>query len=267
MTMKVALIQVSAGPDKELNLRKAVKFVERAAKAGAEFILLPEIFVFRGKLTSGNLKEIAESIPGQITGRFGELAKKYKVSILAGSIFEKADGKKVYNTSVLIDDHGQLRAKYRKMNLFSARLGKRRIREEDNFYRGKNIVLTKVQGFRVGLSVCFDLRFPALYEQYFKRGAGILTVPSAFTKKTGRAHWEVLLRARAIENQCFVLAPNQIGEDYRGIASYGNSMVVDPWGRILARASGNKEEIIYADINMKDIKQAKQILPLKRRRP
>ena len=265
--MKVALIQFGAGANKARNIEKAAALVKRAIEAKASFVLLPEVFSYRGIIESkGWLQQVAEDIPGESLKPLMILAKKNKVFILAGSIFEKIKGsRKVYNTSVLINDRGNIQAVYRKKHLFNASLGKNRIQESKNFLQGTREVLTKVKDFQVGMSICYDLRFPDLYQVYGEMKADVLVVPSAFTKKTGEAHWEVLLRARAIENRCYVLAPNQIGKDARAIASYGNSMVVDPWGRILARASNNKEEIVYAEVDKKILGETRAILPMAKR--
>ncbi len=263
--MRVALIQMSASSDKEANLNKAIRFIQKAATSGAQFVLLPEVFIFRGNLRKGNnFKDVPEKIPGTTTRALAALAKKYKVFILAGSIYERAPGqKKVYNTSVFLNPRGEIQAKYRKINLFNARLGQNNIKEADNFLSGKATLLTKLNSFRLGLSVCFDLRFPEVYREYFYKEADVLAVPSAFTKRTGQAHWEVLLRARAIENQCYVLAPNQVGKGHRGIETYGHSMVVDPWGKILVQGSSSKEEIVYAIINHQEVRRIRRIMPLK----
>jgi len=190
------------------------------------------------------------------------VAKKHKVTILAGSICEHIPGKnKVYNTSVLIDARGVVAAKYRKNHLFDALVGGTNIKESQHFCAGRRMAAARVGSWTVGLTICYDLRFPELYQKYRKAGAHALCVPSAFTKITGQAHWETLLRARAIENLCYVLAPNQIGKDGRGIANYGNSMIVDPWGKVLARASGDKEEIIFADLDQKTLKDRRRTLP------
>lgn len=260
--MKIALIQINATNDKEKNIQKAVSFVHAALRHGAQFVLLPEIFHYRGQTTIKHLKKISEKIPGPSIKPFMEIAKKYKAFILCGSIYEKIKGNtRVYNASVLIGPTGCIVAKYRKINLFDAVLGRKKIRESEKIKAGAKIALTKVKTFKAGLTVCYDLRFPGLYQKYAARGAHVLCVPSVFTKKTGEAHWETLLRARAIENLCYVLAPNQIGKDARGVESYGNSMVVDPWGKILARASGDKEEVLFADISMKTVERVKKILP------
>jgi predicted amidohydrolase len=193
------------------------------------------------------------------------LAKKHKVAILAGSICERIPGeKKVYNTSVLINEFGEVAAKYRKTHLFNAVIGKTKVNESQHFLAGRKMVLVNIGIWTAGLSICYDLRFPEFYRKYTKAGADILCVPSAFTKVTGQAHWEILLRGRAIENLCYVLAPNQIGTDGRGIIHYGNSMIIDPWGRILARASHDKEEIIFADLQRNQLTEYRKVLPMER---
>ncbi|MGE0267821.1 MAG: carbon-nitrogen hydrolase family protein [Candidatus Omnitrophota bacterium] len=260
--MKTAVIQLNATNHKSENIKKAVFFVEKAAKAKAEFILLPEVFVYRGKLNEKDTRiEVFENIPGDTTAIFSELAKKYSTNILIGSIFEKSKNeKKAYNSSVLINNKGKIIAKYRKMNLFEAIIGNKKVSESQQFLSGKDPVVARIGKFKIGLSICFDLRFSGLYKGYYKQGVHILCVPSAFTKITGKAHWEILLRARAIENLSYVLAPNQIGRDAKGIEYYGHSLIVDPWGKILKEATADREEIIYATLDMKTIKKKRQTL-------
>jgi deaminated glutathione amidase len=259
--MKVALIQTCAGDLKSENIKRALSLVEKAIKNHAQFILLPEVFTFRGSLQE-QLASISEDLPGETHASLMVLARKNKVSILAGSIFEKIPKqKKVYNTSALIDEKGKLKGVYRKINLFKANVGAKKFSETNHFLPGNELVLSTVKEFRVGLAICYDLRFPELFWQYGRAKVDMICIPSAFTYPTGKAHWEVLLRARAIENLCYILAPNQFGEDSRGVRNYGNSMVIDPWGNIIARASTDKEEIIYADINKKEIQMRRKILP------
>ena len=259
--MKAAVIQLNAQQDKAKNVAHAVERVRQAIAAKAKLILLPEVFNYRGPLGEV-LNAIAEGIPGESTTPFLELAKKHKVYILAGSVYEKSKNRnKVYNTSVLIDEKGQIAAKYRKINLFEATIGEKTISEKKYFLAGTKESTATVQDFQVGLTICYDLRFPEVYRQYSAGGCHILTAPSSFTKKTGQAHWEVLIRARAIENLCYVLAPNQIGRDWRGVETYGNSLIVSPWGEILARGSGNREEVLYAELHREDIFRAQKVLP------
>jgi len=259
--MKVAVIQLNATSNKKKNLAKAIRLVKRATRNKAKLICLPEVFNYRGGLDKKVFqREAIESIPGESTKPFLKIARAKKIFILAGSVCERSPIKgKAYNTSVLIDEKGRIIAKYRKQHLFAARIGRRNAREPEFFVAGKTASMARIKGFQAGLSICYDLRFPEIYQQYAKKKCHLIFVPSAFTKKTGEAHWEVLLRSRAIENHVFIIAPNQVGRNASGILSYGNSMIVDPWGTILAKASPKREEIIYAQINKKKIEEIKNI--------
>jgi len=259
-SLKVAVIQMAAGPAKEKNLRTALRLTQEAAQHGAQFILLPEVFNYRGK--ESKVSRTAEDIPGPSLKPLMAMALKERVWILAGSIGERAKGsRKVYNSSVLINDRGRIKAVYRKIHLFDVRLRRKKILESTKVLKGSRPALTKVAGIPTGLSVCYDLRFPELFYAYAKKGALLLCVPSSFTWATGKDHWEVLLRARAIENQCFVLAPNQYGVGSHGVKTYGNSMVIDPWGRILARAVTGRQKILYAKLDFKELFRIRKNLP------
>ncbi len=255
---------MSAGADKQKNLFCAEKLIKKAASAGAKFICLPEMFCFRSKRILKELKEnVAEDLNGEIVKRMSFLSKTYGITISAGSFHEKVSGKqKLFNTSICFNPQGKKIAIYRKMNLFEAIIHSRRICESKHFYPGKKRATATVGSFKVGFSICYDLRFPSLYEGYKKQGVEVLCVPSAFTKKTGQAHWEVLVRARAIENRCYVLASNQIGSDGTVVEAYGHSMIVNPWGEIVAQSKSKKEEILYASIKKETIKKVKEALPL-----
>ncbi len=260
--MKIALLQFCADSDKAANLSKALTLSREAIEGGAEFILLPEIFNFRGDSRNKELfTKATEKIPGPTTDAFVPLAKKHHVSFLLGSILEKAPQSLAYNTSVFIGPRGTISAKYRKIHLFDARIGDKMIRESDCFRPGTRPATVKIGEFRAGLSICYDLRFPGLYQNYARKGVEILTVPSCFTKKTGEAHWETLLRARAIENLSYVLAPAQVGMDARGLQAYGHSMIVSPWGEVIACGSAEKEEIIFGEIDIEEVNKARSILP------
>lgn len=258
--MKIALIQFNAGNNKEKNIARALQLVKQAARKQAKFILLPEVFIYRGERSE--LVRVSEAISGPVIKAIAKAAKEYKTHILAGSIYEKITGnKKVYNTSVLINNQGKIIERYRKINMFDAVLGKTRIKEGDVFKEGKKVVSADVENFKVGLSICYDLRFPEIYRKYALNGVQVLCVPSAFTHKTGKDHWHTLLRARAIENLSYVLAPNQVGVDHRGVKSYGHSLVVDPWGKIIAEGTANKEQIIYASLDKKFLLNKRKQLP------
>ena len=261
----VAAIQMNAGPDKDRNIRSAARLVTRAALRWARFILLPETFNFRGKWEKG--ADIAEDIPGPSTQPLIGIAASRDVWILAGSVYERAPGsKRSYNSSALIGPDGKIKAVYRKLHLFDVSLGNKKMSESRSCLKGKEPVLASVSGIRTGFSICYDLRFPELYRRYSGMGARILCVPSSFTRATGMAHWEVLLRARAIENQSFVIAPNQFGIGLGGAPTYGRSMIIDPWGGILASASLDREEIIYADLDLVRLERMRMEFPALRHR-
>jgi deaminated glutathione amidase len=243
----VAAVQLCAGADKAANLDKVEAFVAQAVRHAARLVVLPEVFLWRGPLAEE--QHAAESIPGPSTNRLGELARQLNIHLLAGSILEESGGPKVFNTSVLFDPHGQIVARYRKIHLFDVDIaGHVSIRESDTRRGGEAVVTAPTELGVIGMSVCYDLRFPELYRQLTLSGAEIITVPSAFTFPTGAAHWELLLRARAAENQVYVIAPDQIGRSPSGVLNFGNSMIVDPWGTPSARAA-DREMVIFAEVD------------------
>lgn len=256
--LKAAALQMNSSKDKEKNLSQAGKLIEKAALKKAKFIVLPEVFNYRGSLSTAHL--IAESIPGFSTNYIAILAKKYKVWILIGSLMEKSFSKP-FNTSVLIGPNGKIIAKYQKIHLFDVKLKGKEILESKRNQAGTIPKLTSINKIKIGLTICYDLRFPELYRYYSKKGADIICIPSSFTKLTGEVHWHTLIKARAIENLCFVIAPNQTGTGSGGIKTYGHSLIVDPWGNILAEGSANKEEVIFADIDLDLLKKIRKNLP------
>ena len=261
--MKVAAIQLNAGENKERNIAKALHFVREAIAAGSKAVFLPEVFNYRGALNKKILNEVAEKIPGPSIQPLMALAKEHRVFIVAGSVYEKIPGQsKCYNTSVVINDYGRLSARYRKIHLFDAVVGDRVVKEPQNFFAGKSPVIAPLGPTRLGMSVCYDLRFPELYRKYGKKKCEIISVPSNFTYETGKAHWEVLLRARAIENLAYIVAPNQCGKSSGGIEAFGNSMIIDPWGGVLARASADCQEIILGQVQREALEYSRAILPM-----
>ncbi len=260
--LKIALLQFSAGTDKGSNLKTALALTQEALAKGAQGVLLPEVFNFRGDAKDQEAFRAArENIPGPTVEAFRPLARRAKAFILLGSLLERAPQGLAYNTSVFLDGCGQIQARYRKIHLFDARLADKIIREAELMKAGQRPALARAGAFTFGLSVCYDLRFPDLYQRYARQGAKVLTVPSCFTRKTGEAHWEPLLRARAIENLSYVLAPAQVGTDRRGIQAHGHSMIVAPWGEIIAEGSGDREEIIFGQIEMEEVQKARKALP------
>lgn len=254
-----AAVQLCAGTDKAANVDKAEAFIVDAARSGARLVVLPEVFAWRG--SRAEERAMAEPIPGPTSTRLSALARRLGIHLVAGSILERTEGPKVFNTSLLFDSGGNLAACYRKLHLFDVDIpGHVSVRESDTRTGGQEVVAARTELGTIGLSVCYDLRFPELYRQLTRTGAEIITVPSAFTFPTGAAHWDVLLRARAIENQVYVIAPDQIGRSASGVVDYGNSMVIDPWGKPLARAA-DREMVILADVDREYQARVRRELP------
>ncbi len=261
--MKIALIQMDSRADKARNIKKALAFSEEAFSQGADLVLLPEYFYFRGPIKSAEqLRTVAEPVNGPTMQAFATLARKFRGHLLLGTIYERSsDLQKTYNTAVLLSPAGKIVGSYRKQHLFYMRLSGQDMCEGRVFTPGRRVTVLRVGDFHLGIAVCFDLRFPDIFERSAKKGANLFIVPSSFSYVTGQAHWEVLLRARAIETFSYVLAPNQIGVNAEGARCWGHSMAVDPWGRVLAQASGTQEEIVYVDIERAQVKKYRDLFP------
>ena len=262
--MRAAAVQLNSTDEKARNLAAAERLVRAAAADGAELVALPE----KWNLLAGGetLLAGAEPLDGPSLAAARGWARELGIHLLAGSICER-DGDAAFNTSVLIGPGGEDLATYRKIHMFDVEVGGVSYRESEHERAGAEIVTAPVAGVELGLSVCYDLRFPELYRILALRGARLLAVPSAFTLATGRDHWEVLLRARAVENQAFVLAPNQVGEAPPHYSSYGRSMIVDPWGTVLATAP-DEECFVAAELDLSAQERVREALPsLANRRP
>ena len=232
--MVVAAVQMSSTPDKEENKEAVEALIRSAVSAGAEFVALPELWSCHGLEKA--YRENAEPVPGPTTEFLGGLARELGVYLLGGSILEgEPDAERLSNTSTFFGPDGELAAVYRKIHLFDVKAPDREYLESRTIAPGDEVVTAKAGKTTLGLSVCYDVRFPELYRLLALRGAELLAVPAAFTLQTGKDHWEVLLRARAIENQAFVVAPAQWGQKADGRLTYGRSMVIDPWGTVLAQ--------------------------------
>ena len=259
---RVALAQMTTTDDVAANLECAFALLDEAVAGGAELLAYPEVFA----CIAGRARKLAaaETLDGPIVSAFRERAARDGLLILLGSLHERIpeNPRRVHNTSVLIGAGGEVLARYRKLKLFDVDLPGVRIRESDTIEAGRApppVVGTPLG--RIGLSICFDLRFPEIYRDLRARGAEIVCVPSNFTAPTGEAHWEVLLRARAIENQVYVLAPAQGGRHHPRYRSHGHSMAVDPWGRVLAeRASG--VGLAWAEIDLGRLREVRARLPM-----
>jgi deaminated glutathione amidase len=265
--VRVAAVQLNSNGDKARNLAAAERLVRAAAADGAELVALPEKW---NLLASGEeLAAGAEALDGPSLAAARSWARELGIHLLAGSIAERgADpGEKAFNTSVLIGPDGEDLAVYRKIHMFDVEAGGVAYRESEYEQAGEEIVSATVDGLELGLTVCYDLRFPELHRILAVRGVRLIAVPSAFTAATGRDHWEVLLRARAIENQTFVIAPNQVGEAAPHYSSYGHSAIVDPWGTLLAEAP-DEECFIAAELDFAAQERTREQLPsLANRRP
>lgn len=265
--MRAAAVQLNSDNDKGRNLEAAERLVREAAGDGAELVVLPEKWNLLG--SADDLRAGAESLAdGPSLAAARGWARELGVDLVAGSIAERAAGEeRLFNTSALIDREGEIAATYRKLHMFDVDVGGTRYRESAHERPGEEIVSSSVAGVELGLTVCYDLRFPELYRILAVRGARVITVPSAFTAFTGRDHWDVLLRARAIENQVFVIAPNQVGDAGPNYSSYGHSAIVDPWGTVLAQA-GEGERMILASLDLERQDEIRESLPsLANRRP
>ena len=255
-----ACVQMRVTDDKERNLAVAESLIASAAGRGASLIVLPEMFSWRGP--AEGVAGASESLDGPTLTRIGAAARQHRVSVVAGSIYEsRPDGALPYNTSAVFGPDGSSLGRYRKIHLFDVAIpGRVEVRESDRMAAGQEIVCVDVPAARLGLSICYDLRFPELYRHLVGEDAKLVCVPSAFTHATGAAHWEVLLRARAIENQVYVLAPNQVGPTVEGPPVWGGSSIVDPWGVVLARAPDN-ECVITAEIDLEHLEEVRAGLP------
>jgi predicted amidohydrolase len=257
--MRVAVCQLNARADRTANLAVARDLLDRAAAAGADLAVLPEYVDYLGR-SAGEPKP--EAVDGEFGAAFAEAARQLGMWVHAGSFHETGpDPERTYNTSLVFDRSGGLAAVYRKIHLYDVEIpGRVSYRESRSVAPGTDTTVVDVEGVGVGLSICYDLRFPELYRRLAVAGARILVVPAAFMMHTGRDHWEVLLRARAIENQCYVLAAGQIGDHEPGRTCFGRSMVVDPWGTVLAQAP-DTVGVTVADLDLDRLATIRQELP------
>jgi deaminated glutathione amidase len=259
--MRAAAVQLESTTDVESNLEEAERLVRAAVSDGAELVVLPERLDIRG--ASRDYLEGAQPLDGRPVSWARELAAELRIDLVAGSVAERREGhERVANTSVHAGPDGELKAVYRKIHMFDVEVGGVRYRESEHSEPARDIVFSRTaEGVELGLSICYDLRFPELYRILALRGARIVTVPANFTRVTGEAHWEVLLRARAIENQVFVIAPGQGNRPGPEGDSYGNSMIVDPWGEVLARAPATGVSFVAADLDLERQAEIRTELP------
>jgi deaminated glutathione amidase len=259
--VRAAAVQLQSTDDKERNLAAADRLVRAAAADGAELVVLPERLDVRGGAAA--YAQQAEPLDGRPIAWATQLARELGIDLVAGSVAERREGHdRASNTSVHVGPDGDVKAVYRKIHMFDVEVGGVEYRESEHSEAADEIVVSEAAGgVGLGLTVCYDLRFPELYRILALRGARVVTIPSNFTRVTGEAHWEVLVRARAIENQMFVIAPGQAGRQPPEGESYGNSVIVDPWGVVLARAGAEGEGFIAADLDFARQDEVREKLP------
>jgi deaminated glutathione amidase len=258
--LRAGAVQLNSTDDVERNLETADRLVRDAAGRGAQLVILPEKW---NMLASGEqMADAAEPLDGRSLSWASEVAAELGIDLVAGSIVERVPGRtKSSNTSVHIGPDGEVRTAYRKLHMFDVEVDGVLYAESDHEQAGREVVVSALTGgTKLGMSICYDLRFPELYRALSSRGAQVISVPAAFTLATTRDHWEVLLRARAIENQCFVIAPNQIGAHPPGHRSGGRSMIVDPWGVVLAIAA-DTETAVVVDLDLSLLADVRRRLP------
>jgi deaminated glutathione amidase len=259
--LRAAAVQLECSTDVDRNLTEAERLIREAAANDASLVVLPERLDIRG--APERYAEVAEPLDGRIVSWARGLAAELGIDLVAGSIAEQREGhERVANTSVHAGPDGELKAVYRKIHMFDVEVGGVEYRESEHSEPAEEVVLSQTaDGLGLGLTICYDLRFPELYRILALRGARVITVPANFTRITGAAHWEVLLRARAIENQVFVVAPGQGRGSGPDTDSYGNSMIVDPWGEVLARAGGEGACFVAADLDLARQEEIREQLP------
>jgi deaminated glutathione amidase len=265
--MKIAAVQMNSGEDKEANLRTAETLIDAAAKDGARVVALPETFNYMGPI-DGSIAN-AESLDGPTITRLAAKARGHGIYLLCGSIQERSEQpRKTYNTSVLLNPRGEIIAAYRKIHLFDVEItGMKPVRESAVNLAGAEVITADIDGVTVGLTICYDVRFPELYRSLMERGATLVFVPAAFKMLTGKDHWKTLLQARAIENQFYIAAPGQIGRSHPEVLTYGRSLIADPWGLVLAQAP-DIETFITAELDFNLLEKVRRELPaLTHRRP
>lgn len=261
--MRVAVCQMRSDDDVERNLAIAEGLLIEAAEGGAELAALPEYLEYMGP--ASRRAEIATTVPGPVIERLAAAARGRSMWVLAGGVLE-AHGGRVHDTSVLLAPDGEVAATYRKLHLYDVDLPDQPpIRESDSIEPGDEIVTHLAGDVRLGLSICYDVRFPELYRGLMAQGAQVLCVPAQFQHTTGRDHWHTLLRARAIENQAFVIAPGQwgpFGDPGEGRRSYGHSLVIDPWGRVLVEAPEEGDGVWFADLDLDAQRELRRSFPV-----
>ncbi len=263
-TIRVALCQMKVTADKKLNLQTARNFAEQAVQSGAELIILPEIF--NAPYQAALFEQYAEPIPGPSSLALADIARECQTAIVGGSIIEREAQGRLFNTSLVFDKNGVLLAKHRKVHLFDVNIpGKISFQESRTLSPGQNVTLFNLYGFKAAVLICYDIRFPEMARLAVLAGADLLIVPAAFNLTTGPLHWDLLMRSRAVDSQAYVLACSPARDEEASYQAWGHSVIVDPWGQIMAQADRD-EEIIFGYLDPEAVRQVRTELPVLRQR-
>jgi len=260
--IRVAALQMRSGTEPDANLEALEALVAKAAAGGAKYALSPEVTVVFAENREGLARVAGPYENNAALQRVARIAREHKIFLHLGSLAVALPDGRFANRSVVFGADGTVLATYDKIHLFDATLpGLTAYRESATYAGGHRAVVTQADGMQVGLSICYDMRFPALYRTLAEGGAEVIAVPAAFTVPTGRAHWEVLLRARAIETGCFIIAAAQGGTHQNGRSTWGHSMIIDPWGEIISKIDGDEPGVLFADIDLSKVKEAREKVP------
>lgn len=261
---KIAAIQMCSTHEVKANLETAKTLIAQAANNGAKLIVLPEMFAIMGQTSTDKIFVKEKFGAGEIQSFLSAQAKQHNVWILGGTIpIESGVEKKVRAASILYDDQGNVAARYDKIHLFDVELSSSETyKESDTTEPGNELVVVDTPVGKLGIGVCYDVRFPEMFRYLFNQGAEIIALPSAFTVKTGEAHWELLTRSRAVENFCYVIGAAQGGMHTNGRKTYGNSLIIDPWGSVIAKNEGINPGVVYGDIDLEELYKIRKSIPV-----
>ncbi|XP_001622809.3 omega-amidase NIT2 isoform X1 [Nematostella vectensis] len=260
LVFRIGLVQLAVTANKLQNLQRAREKIKEAVAAGAKIVALPECF--NSPYGTQYFKDYAEEIPGESSNMLAEVAKETGAYIVGGSIPERASNRKLYNTSLSYDPSGNLMGKHRKIHLFDIDVpGKIRFQESEVLSPGENLTILDTEYCKIGIGICYDMRFPELAQLYAKKGCHLLLYPGAFNMTTGPAHWELLTRARALDNQLYVATISPARDDNATYIAWGHSTVVNPWGKIVSKAD-HTEQILYAEIDLKYLNEVRSQIPV-----
>ena len=260
--VKIAVVQFSTKGHANENLHEAEQFIQQAANKEVDFIIFPEEFMTLGMTPQEKLAMAEPYQTGRLQKQFSQWAKQYNLWIIGGTLpIQSNDPNKYYSSCIVWDKQGNTATRYDKIHLFDVHVGESETYCESSFVEGgKQIQILQTPDIKIGLAICYDIRFPELFRHFALQEVDLIVLPSAFTQETGKVHWETLLRARAIENLCYVAAPNQVGKRLSGHGTYGHSMIISPWGEILAQAQ-EQPALLVMDLDLENMRHIRERFP------